>query len=133
MSSVETARLAAKAQSCTPPSRSSTKPRPAPLPRALTASGAKSLLVSKPSSHTVTYRELRVDAAKANLGLYPQYDWHNQLTLAELQGIAPEFADDFYAAITLEATLDCHDVSGGTNRARVREALASARARLSSN
>jgi argininosuccinate lyase len=30
----------------------------------------------------------------------------------------------------LEATLDCHDVVGGTNRARVRAALAEARERL---
>jgi argininosuccinate lyase len=55
------------------------------------------------------------------------------LTLVELQGICPEFADDFYAAISLEATLDCHDVIGGTARHRVAEALASARARLASN
>ena len=29
------------------------------------------------------------------------------------------FAEDFFAAITLEATLDCHDVMGGTARQRV--------------
>ncbi len=56
-----------------------------------------------------------------------------QLTLAELQALCPEFAEDFYAAITLEATLDCHDVIGGTARARVAEALASVRVRLASN
>jgi len=43
------------------------------------------------------------------------------------------FAEDFYDAISLEATLDCHDVIGGTARHRVAEALASARARLASN
>ena len=37
---------------------------------------------------------------------------------------------DFFAAITLEATLDCHDVIGGTARQRVKEALASAAATL---
>ena len=55
------------------------------------------------------------------------------LTLAELQQLAPEFAEDFYAAITLEATLDCHDVIGGTARHRVADALASAKIRLASN
>ncbi|WP_158791739.1 argininosuccinate lyase [Granulicella sp. L60] len=52
------------------------------------------------------------------------------LTLAELQTICPDFAEDFYASITLEATLDCHDVIGGTARTRVRTALAEARTRL---
>jgi argininosuccinate lyase len=52
---------------------------------------------------------------------------------AELQQLSPVFADDFHAAISLEATLDCHDVVGGTARHRVAEALASARIRLASN
>ena len=55
-----------------------------------------------------------------------------QLSLPELQKIEPLFAQDFYAAITLEATLDCHDVIGGTARARVREALADAETRVQS-
>lgn len=45
------------------------------------------------------------------------------LTLEELRSFGEEFGPDFYDAITLEATLDCHDVVGGTARARVREAL----------
>ncbi len=52
------------------------------------------------------------------------------LSLAELQTLSPAFSEDFYAAITLEATLDCHDVVGGTARARVRAALREVRARL---
>ena len=56
----------------------------------------------------------------------------NALTLSELQHLSPAFAADFYAAITLEATLDCHDVIGGTNRQRVAQALRDARARLTS-
>ena len=56
----------------------------------------------------------------------------NALTLAELQQLSPEFTEDFYAAITLEATLDCHDVIGGTARPRVADALASAKVRLAS-
>ena len=56
----------------------------------------------------------------------------NELKIEELRGLSDVFADDFFDAITLEATLDCHDVMGGTARARVRAALAEARERLSS-
>jgi len=52
------------------------------------------------------------------------------LTLDELREFGEEFGEDFYAAITLEATLDCHDVTGGTARARVREALMDAEQRI---
>jgi argininosuccinate lyase len=52
------------------------------------------------------------------------------LTLEELRKLSPVFAEDFYSSITLAATVDCHDVIGGTARARVHEALASAKARL---
>jgi len=45
------------------------------------------------------------------------------LTIAELREFGQEFGEDFYAAITLDATLDCHDVIGGTARARVSKAL----------
>src|SRR6202011_3078379 len=37
-----------------------------------------------------------------------------QLTLEELRAFGEEFGEDFFDAITLEATLDCHDVIGGT-------------------
>jgi argininosuccinate lyase len=52
------------------------------------------------------------------------------LTLDELRQFGPEFAEDFFAAVTLEATLDCHDVVGGTARERVRQALAAASERI---
>jgi argininosuccinate lyase len=55
------------------------------------------------------------------------------IPLAKLQELSPEFGEDFHAAIPLEATLDCHDVIGGTARTRVRAALAQARQRLSSD
>jgi argininosuccinate lyase len=55
------------------------------------------------------------------------------LPLSELQKLSPEFGEDFYASITLAATVDCHDVIGGTARARVHEAVASARARLTAS
>ncbi|MFZ0663072.1 MAG: argininosuccinate lyase [Acidobacteriaceae bacterium] len=47
----------------------------------------------------------------------------NALSLEELKQFGPEFEADFFAAITLEATLDCHNVIGGTARSRVRQAL----------
>ena len=52
------------------------------------------------------------------------------LSLSELQEIEPLFAEDFYQAVTLQATLDCHDVLGGTARARVKTALAETEARV---
>ncbi|HEX3435941.1 MAG TPA: lyase family protein, partial [Pseudacidobacterium sp.] len=54
----------------------------------------------------------------------------NDLTLDELKQFGLEFEQDFFAAITLEATLDCHDVIGGTARYRVREALKDAEERV---
>jgi argininosuccinate lyase len=55
------------------------------------------------------------------------------LTLDELRTISPEFGEDFYGAIALEATLDCHDVIGGTARHRVAAALKDARRRIASD
>ena len=52
------------------------------------------------------------------------------LSLDELRQFGEEFQEDFFAAITLEATLDCHDVLGGTNRARVQAALRETEARV---
>jgi argininosuccinate lyase len=52
------------------------------------------------------------------------------LTVNELRAFGPEFDEDFFSAITLNATLDCHDVGGGTARERVHEALAAASARI---
>jgi argininosuccinate lyase len=54
----------------------------------------------------------------------------NQLTLDELRAFGPEFAEDFFSAVALNATLDCHDVVGGTARERVRQALAAAPERI---
>jgi len=52
------------------------------------------------------------------------------LTLAELRQFGNEFGEDFYAAVTLSATLDCHDVIGGTSPKRVKHALDEALARV---
>ena len=53
----------------------------------------------------------------------------NDLTLGDLRQFGEEFGEDFFPAISLEATLDCHDVVGGTARGRVGEALRAARER----
>jgi argininosuccinate lyase len=52
------------------------------------------------------------------------------LSLEELRRFGDEFESDFYEAASLNATLDCHDVIGGTARNRVKEALKSASARI---
>jgi len=54
------------------------------------------------------------------------------LTIEELRQFGTEFGEDFYAAVTLDATLDCHDVLGGTARERVQQALTEAAARIDS-
>ena len=53
-----------------------------------------------------------------------------ELTLAELRRFSDAFDEDIFAALTVEATLDCHDVIGGTARHRVAAALSAAAARL---
>ena len=52
------------------------------------------------------------------------------LKLDELRQFGEEFEDDFFAAVTLNETLDCHNVTGGTARARVGEALSAASERI---
>jgi argininosuccinate lyase len=56
------------------------------------------------------------------LGIEQGRELH-ELSLADLRSISDAFAEDFYASVKLEAVLDCHDVAGGTARARVAEAL----------
>ena len=53
----------------------------------------------------------------------------NDLSIQELRTFSEAFEADFFEAISLEATLDCHDVIGGTARHRVKQALAEAKAR----
>jgi argininosuccinate lyase len=53
-----------------------------------------------------------------------------ELSLEQLRAFSPAFDPDFFAAVTLTATLDCHNVIGGTARVRVREALAAASERI---
>jgi argininosuccinate lyase len=53
------------------------------------------------------------------------------LTLEELRRFSPEFGEDFYPCLKLDAVLACHNVIGGTHPARVREALAKMRQQIS--
>jgi argininosuccinate lyase len=53
-----------------------------------------------------------------------------ELSLEELRQFGSEFGEDFYAAVKLQATLDCHDVIGGTATARVKTALRDAARRV---
>jgi len=52
------------------------------------------------------------------------------LSLDELKEFGAEFESDFYIAVTLRATVDCHDVIGGTATERVKFALADAAGRV---
>ncbi len=54
------------------------------------------------------------------------------IPLGDLKQFGDEFDDDFYAAVSLDATLDCHDVIGGTARKRLRQALDEAAVRVQS-
>jgi argininosuccinate lyase len=56
------------------------------------------------------------------LGIEQGRELH-ELSVADLRSISDAFTEDFYAAVAIEAVLDCHDVAGGTARARVAEAL----------
>jgi argininosuccinate lyase len=51
------------------------------------------------------------------------------LSLPDLHNFATEFGEDFHEAISLQATIDCHDVLGGTATTRVRQALVAAQER----
>jgi argininosuccinate lyase len=55
----------------------------------------------------------------------------NALPLADLQQLSEHFGEDFYEAISLARTVDCHDVPGGTARDRVDIVLQETRTRLS--
>jgi argininosuccinate lyase len=53
-----------------------------------------------------------------------------ELSLEELRQFAPQVKEDFYARLGLNAVLSAHDVAGGTNPQRVRQALANVRERI---
>jgi argininosuccinate lyase len=53
-----------------------------------------------------------------------------ELSLEDLKSFGPEFDADFFSYVTLKATIDCHDVVGGTARERVRQAISTASQRI---
>jgi argininosuccinate lyase len=53
------------------------------------------------------------------------------LTLDQLRAFSPSFDHDFHSNMKLESVLGIHDVRGGTAPARVREAIASAKNKIS--
>jgi argininosuccinate lyase len=52
------------------------------------------------------------------------------LSLQDLSSFSEAFAADFHEAISLQATIDCHNVIGGTATAQVQRALIQARERV---
>jgi argininosuccinate lyase len=56
------------------------------------------------------------------LGMEQGQELH-QMSLPDLRAISEAFGEDFYPSVTLEAVLDCHDVTGGTSRKKVADAL----------
>jgi argininosuccinate lyase len=85
----------------------------------LNAMAAATYLVGKGvpfrRAHEVIGRAVR-------LGLEQGLELH-EMAIADLRSISDAFGEDFYANVTLEAVLDCHDVTGGTARPKVAEAL----------
>jgi argininosuccinate lyase len=86
----------------------------------MNAMAAATYLVGK----GVPFRRAHEIIGKAvRLGMEQGRELH-EMAIADLRSISEAFGDDFYANVTLEAVLDCHDVIGGTARAKVAEALA---------
>ena len=92
----------------------------------MSAMAAATYLVGK----GVPFRRAHEFIGKAvRLGLEQGRELH-EMSLAELREISDAFGEDFYASVTLEAVLDCHDVTGGTARAKVAQALAAMEERV---
>jgi argininosuccinate lyase len=72
----------------------------------------------------VPFRRAHEIIGKAvRLGMEQGLELH-EMAMADLRSISDAFGEDFYASVTLEAVLDCHDVTGGTARRKVAEGLA---------
>ena len=85
----------------------------------MNAMAAATYLVGK----GVPFRRAHEIIGKAvRLGMEQGRELH-EMAIADLRAISEAFGDDFYASVTLEAVLDCHDVTGGTARHKVAEAL----------
>ena len=89
------------------------------------------------AAHYLAGRGMPFRRAHEVIGQAVQYCLENgkeleTLSLEELRRFSPEFQQDFFAAVTLEAALASHDVTGGTAPHRVEQALKEARTRLAS-
>jgi argininosuccinate lyase len=85
----------------------------------MNAMAAATYLVGK----GVPFRRAHEIIGKAvRLGMEQGRELH-EMAIGDLRPISDAFDNDFYANVTLEAVLDCHDVTGGTARARVAQAL----------
>jgi argininosuccinate lyase len=86
----------------------------------MNAMAAATYLVGK----GVPFRRAHEIVGKAvRLGMEQGRELH-EMAIADLCAISEAFGEDFYANVTLEAVLDCHNVTGGTARGKVAEALA---------
>lgn len=88
----------------------------------LNAMAAATYLVGKGVAFRVAHEKVG-NAVRYALGKGMEL---GELSLEELRQFGAEFAEDFYGAVELMATVDCHDVVGGTARGRVKAALAAA-------
>lgn len=89
------------------------------------------------AAHYLAARGVPFRRAHEVIGQAVQYCLENgktleTLSLEELRRFSPEFQQDFFAAVTLEAVLASHDVPGGTAPNRVEQALREAKTRLAS-
>jgi argininosuccinate lyase len=86
----------------------------------MNAMAAATYLVGK----GVPFRRAHEIIGKAvRLGMEQGLELH-EMAMTDLRSISDTFGEDFYASVTLEAVLDCHDVTGGTARRKVAEGLA---------
>jgi len=92
----------------------------------MNAMAAATYLVGK----GVPFRRAHEIIGKAvRLGMEQGLELH-EMAMTDLRSISDTFGEDFYASVTLEAVLDCHDVTGGTARRKVAEALATMERRV---
>jgi argininosuccinate lyase len=71
----------------------------------------------------VPFRRAHEMIGKAvRLGMEQGRELH-EMALDDLRSISEFFGEDFFASVTLEAVLDCHDLTGGTARGKVAAAL----------
>jgi argininosuccinate lyase len=92
----------------------------------MNAMAAATYLVGK----GVPFRRAHEIIGKAvRLGMEQGRELH-EMALADLRAVSEAFGEDFYANVTLQAVLDCHDVTGGTARLKVAQALAAMEERV---